>query len=54
MSADNAPELAEIGINTPSLNYVNERFLSSPAARNNKFNELKAREETLKQQGVLS
>lgn len=54
LSANNESELAEIGINPPQMNYVNDKFLSSPCAREMAFKELRAREEKLKQQGILS
>ncbi|WP_431224319.1 hypothetical protein ACQ86O_04705 [Serratia sp. L9] len=51
---NNAPELAKIGISTPQVNYTNDKFLSSPCARNRAFNELREREAQFKQQDSLS
>lgn len=50
----NSPELTEIGISTPQVNHTNDKFLSSPCARNRAFIELREREAQFKQQDSLS
>ncbi|MFC0229102.1 hypothetical protein [Serratia aquatilis] len=47
----NEPKLAEIGLYSPPLKYVNEQFLSSPCARSLAFRELREREAQLKNGG---